>query len=153
MEKLRGIVSKVDNNVIDYPGRSAYAKKRRVHISYFQIDGRKIKFESTRRQRFYEGNQMIVAGINQGGILNALAYKDFTTSNEGNQGWFIWCFGGVLFLGVGIAIISLIDGNVRVGGKIGIGIFGGVFLAFSAALLYLGARTLLAVNALRKESP
>lgn len=153
MEKLRGMVSKVDSAVIEYPGRSKYAKKRTVHISYFQINGRKIKFESTRRQRFYEGNQMIVAGVTQSGILNALAYKDLTTSNAGSQGWFFWFFGGVLFLGAGIAIIGIIDGRAAVGQIIGVGIFGGVFFAFGALLLFLGARTLQAVNALRKEAP
>jgi hypothetical protein len=154
METLRGIASNVNSTSIEYPGRSKYAKKRTVHISYFQINGRQIKFESTRPQGlFYEGNQMIVAGVTQSGILNALAYKDLTTGNEGSQGWLLWFFVGVIFLGVGIAIISIIDGRATVGQIIGVGIFGGVFLAFSAGLLFLGTRTLQAINALRKEVP
>jgi hypothetical protein len=154
MEKLRGIVSKVDSSVIEYSGRSKYAKRRTVHISYFQINGRQIKSESTRKQIFYEGHQMIVVGITQRGILDVLAYKDLTTGNEGSQGRFLLTMGGVIFGGGAIAILRLIDVHEQtVGQIIVISIFGGIFLAFSAGLIFIGAQTLLAIIALRKEAP
>ena len=152
MERLRGIASKVDSTVIEYP--RSKRSKRTVHISRFQIDGRQVNFESTRRQRINEGDQMIVAGIARGGILDALAYKNLTTGFAGSQGWFVWFFIGVVFGGVGIATITLIDFRVATVGQIfGIGIFGGGFCVFSALLLYVGARTLWALNKLRKEAP
>ena len=152
MQRLRGIASKVDSAVIEYP-RSKYSK-RTVHISRFQIDGRQVEFESTRRQRINEGDQMIVAGTARGRILVALAYKNLTTGFKGSQGWFMWFFIAVLFGGVGIAIIRMIDVRVdTVGLIIVVGIFGGVFCAFSALLLFVGARNLQALNVLRKEAP
>ncbi len=153
MEKLKGIVTKVDSTVIDYPGKNKYAGKKRVHVSYFQINGRKIKFESVKQQKFHEGNQMIVAGVTQSGILNALAYRDLTTGNAGSQGLFVWFFCGALFLATGIAILSIIDSGSTIGQIIGVGLFGGVFIAFSALLLFVGNRTLKAVNALKNEAP
>ena len=152
MERLRGIASKVDSAVIEYPRSNR--SKRTVHISRFQIDGRRVQFESTKRQRINEGDQMIVTGTARGGILDALAYKNLTTGFEGSQGWFVWLFIGVVFGGVGIVIIRLIDFSVAtVGQIIVIGMFGGCFFVFSALLLYVGARTLWALNELRKEAP
>lgn len=152
MERLRGIASKVDSTVVEYP-RSKYSK-RTVHISRFQIDGRQVKFESTKRQKISEGDEMIVAGATHGGILVALAYENLTTGARGSQGWFLWFFIAVLFGGVGIAIIGLVDVRVQTAGQIiGVGIFGGVFCAFSALLLFIGARTLQALHELRKEAP
>ena len=98
---------------------------------------------------------MIVAGTARGGILVALAYKNLTTGATGSQGWFLWFFIAVLFGGVGIAILNgLVDVRVQtIGQTIGVGIFGGVFCAFSALSLFVGARTLQALYELRKEAP
>lgn len=155
MERLRGIVGKVASTAIEYPGRSKYAQKRTVHSSMFQIDGQLVKYESNRRMRqtFNEGDDVIVAGTARRGTFVALAYRNFTTGNAGSDGWFLKFFCGVVFLGVGIAILGLIDGRLKTIGIIGVGIFGGVFCAFSALLFFVGARTLQALNELRKEVP
>lgn len=153
MEKVIGIASKVDSTVIEYPRSNR--SKRTVHISRFQIDGRQIKFESPKPQIINEGDQMLVVGNTQNGIFNALAYKNLTTGFEGYQSWFFILFGGVIFLGAGVAIISILFffQTPGVGATIGVVIFGSVFFAFSALLLFWGARTLQAVNELRKEAP
>jgi hypothetical protein len=158
MEKLRGIVSKVDSSVIEYPADNRHAKTRTTYISSFQINGRKIKYESTTQHKFYEGNHMIVAGITQRGILNALACKDLTTGNEVSEGCFLMFLGGVAFMVPVIGLLSMVfltmtAAEATVGAIIGIGLFVGGFLFFSALLLYSGVRTLQAINAVRQEAP
>ena len=163
MEKLRGIVSKVDSSVIEYPADNRHAQTRTTYISDFQINGRKIKYQSTTQHKFYEGNDMIVAGVTQRGILNALACMDLTTGNEVSEGCFFQFLGGVVFMVAPIGLISMIfltgselsvDGiSGTIGAIIGIGLFIGVFLLFSALMLISGVRNLQAINAVRKEAP
>ena len=151
MESLKGIAHKVDSTVIEY-ARSKYSK-RTVHITSFQIAGRQVKYESTRRQMINEGDKMIVIGTVRGKILFALAYKNLTSGIENSQGWFVWLFLGLLFGSVGFFIWGLIDiRTATVGQIVGIGIFGGVFCVFSALQLFVGIRTLQALNYLRKEA-
>ncbi len=155
MERLRGIVGNVVSAAAEYPGESRYAQTRSVHSSMFQIDGRLVTYESRRRMRqmFNEGDDVIVAGTVRGCTLVALAYRNFTTGNAGNNAWFLWFFGGVVFGGVGIAVLGLLNDHLRTVGIIGVCILGGTFCAFGALSFFAGARTIQALNALRKEVP
>ena len=158
MEKLRGIVSNVDNSVIEYPVDNRHAQTRTTYISSFQINGRKIKYESTAQHNFYEGNHMIVAGVTQGGILHALACKDLTTGNEVSQGCFFMFLGGAAFMVPVIGLLSIVfltmtAATATVSAIIGIGLFVVGLSFFGLNLLFSGVRTLQALDAVRKEVP
>ena len=58
VEKLRGIVSKVDSSVIPYDVDNRHAQTRTTYVSYLQMNGWKIKYASTTQHKFYEGNHM-----------------------------------------------------------------------------------------------
>ena len=105
------------------------------------------------RQTFNEGDDVVVAGTARGRTLVALAYRNFTTGNAGSDGWLLKFFVGAVFLGIGIVVLGLLDGRQRTVGIIGVCILGGSFSAFGALLFFVGARTLQALNELRKEVP
>jgi VIT1/CCC1 family predicted Fe2+/Mn2+ transporter len=154
MEKLRGIASNVDGTVDVYPGRSKYST-RTVHVSRFQINGRTVKFESTRRQRINEGDHVAVAGTAHGRVLVALAYRNLTTGTDGHQSWFLFLVVGVVFTAVGFVPIYLnvFAKLVGVGAVIAVAMGIGIFLLFGGLGLYSAARTFQAIRALRKEAP
>lgn len=159
METLSGIASKVNGSILEYPDPNARIRKRRqMHVSRFQINGRAIRFEAARPPFIREGDQLIVAGPMQGGALNALAYRNVTQGVEGHQSWVLWLVIGVMFASVGLALpayLLLGDGPQAknwLGTAIVFFAWPGIFALFGGMAVYTGVRTLNAVKAVRSAA-
>lgn len=153
-EELRGMVTKVDRAAVEYPGPHL-GTKRTFHVSTFQVGQRRVKFEAARPLTVNEGDQVAVTGVMRGNTLDALAYRNFTTGVSANTGLYLWFLVGVIFTGVGIAVLSVpfLSTPKGIAGYVGVAIFGGGMFLFASLGLYFGVCTLRAVLALRAEVP
>lgn len=116
-----------------------------THISIFQINEKPIKAESTEPLMINEGDEVLVAGSISKGIFNGLAYKNLTTHAEGNEGWLLMLFFGIVFPIVGLFCVMFLDIFFK--------IIGSVFLGAGIYALLRGIRVMQATNALRQEAP
>lgn len=147
MEVLKGVASNV-RNTVSISGGGKDSQITTTHISLFQIDGRQIKASSSEPVTINDGDEVLVVGRTGSGTFNALAYKNLTTSVEGNAGWALAMMLGVVFPIAGIyTIIKFSDPFFGVFPKI----IGGIFIAVGVYMIYSGARVLQAINQLRQK--
>ncbi|MFO1386318.1 MAG: hypothetical protein U1F55_09055 [Chitinivorax sp.] len=92
---------------------------------------------------------MLVVGTTRNGVFNALAYKNLSTSVEGNEGWVMMLVFGIISPIAGISTITTFsDPFFGILPTIG----GCIFIAIGMYMLFRGNRILQAVKQLGQDT-
>ena len=147
MEILEGRASRVTRS-IDVGSGHGDASVHTTHITLFQLGSRAVKVSSSDPVVINDGDDVLVAGIARRDAFDALAYRNLSTSSEGDQGWLAALILGTMLgvLGLGLFAQSFRGGNWWV-----LAIIGAILTATSSFFASRGVRVLAALSVLRRK--
>jgi hypothetical protein len=146
MEILEGRARRV-KSTIDVGGGQAHTPVHTTHIALFELDARAVKVSSSEPVLINEGDAVRVAGVSHRGAFEALAYRNLSTSSEGDQGWL-----AALILGsmLGVLGLGLLAQSFRGGHWWALAIIGAILAAAGSHFAFRGVRVLAALSVLRR---
>jgi hypothetical protein len=103
---VQGKVSKI-RNTIDVSGGGENSSASTSHISIFNIDNQTIRYSAPFTSVINNGNEIVVSGVIWRGVLQALAYKNFSTGTYDNVGIFKNFFIGFIFFIIGLFTLTM----------------------------------------------
>ena len=149
METLEGRAIRV-SSTIEVGGGQKYAPVSTTHLALFQLGSRMIRVSSDVPVMIGEGDQVLVVGVPHRGALEALAYRNLSTSAEGDQGWL-----AALVLGIALGVIGLIIVSMSFrpapSPPVILAVVGAVFVPAGFYFAYRGMRVLAALTVLRRH--
>lgn len=147
MEIIEGRASRV-TSTIDVGGGQDYVPVHTTHIALFQLGARAVKVSSSDPVVINDGDEVLVAGFARRGAFDALAYRNLSTSSEGDQGWLaVLILGSMLgVLGLGLFAQSFRGGNWWV-----LAVIGAILTASGSFFASRGVRVLAALSVLRRK--
>ena len=147
MDEVRGIASNV-RNTVSISGGGNDSQVTTTHLTHFNIDGKIVKTVASPLM-INDGDDVFAVGNTSNGMLNALAFKNFTNNVTGNQGWLI-----MLLFGIGFPVVSVISYLQFSDPFFGIvpKIVSGVFLVAGLVMFFRGVRIFLAANVVKQAT-
>jgi hypothetical protein len=147
MEIIEGRASRV-RSAIDVGGERDDASVHTTHITLFELGSRAVRVSSSDPVVINDGDEVRVAGVARSDAFYALAYRNLSTSSEGDQGWLAALILGTMLgvLGLGLFAQSFRGGNWWV-----LAIIGGILAAAGSFFAYRGVRVLAALGVLRRK--
>jgi len=147
MEILEGRASRV-KGTIDVSGGQQYAPVDTTHIALFQLGSRAVKVSSSDPIAINEGDEVWVAGVTRRGGFDALAYRNLSTSSEGDQGWLAALILGTM---LGLLGLGLFAQSFRGPGWWVLAVIGAILAGVGSYFAFRGVRVLAALSVLRRK--
>ena len=147
MEIIEGRASRV-TRTIDVGGGLGDASVHTTHILLFQLGSHAVRLSSSDPVVINDGDEVLVAGFARRGAFDALAYRNVSTSSEGDQGWLAALILGTMLgvLGLGLFAQSFRGGNWWV-----LAVIGAILTAAGSFFASRGVRVLAALSVLRRK--
>jgi hypothetical protein len=147
MEILEGRASRVTSAIELGPGQQD-TPVHTTHVALFQLGSRSVRVSSSDPIAIGEGDDVVVAGITRRGAFDALAYRNLSTSTEGDQGW--WA-AFILGSSLGLLGLGLFAQSFRGPRWWVLALIGAILAAVGSSFAYRGVRVLAALSVLRRK--
>ncbi len=148
MQVLSGVASQVRHTleVRSLAGENSHVVT--THIGLLMLNGRQVRLKSGQPLLINEGDQIVVAGDEAGGVFKGLAYRNLDTQVAGDEGWIAQSVAGAVF-GAGslLALLRFSDAGFGPMPQL----VASAFLAVGAYLLWRGWRVRQACLLLRRQ--